>query len=104
MIRSFALAVAVISAAGAGLAQTPAFSSNVESVRVDVLVAQNGKPVKGLRPEDFELRDNGVLQTVDLVSDEEIPLNVVMALDMSASLDLNRLENFAAPAEGCLRV
>lgn len=93
MIRSFALAVAVISAAGAGLAQTPAFSSRVESVRVDVLVTQNGKPVKGLRPEDFELRDNGVPQTVDLVSDEEIPLNVVMALDMSASLDLTRLEN-----------
>jgi VWFA-related protein len=77
---------------GTAWAQTPSFSTNVESVRVDVLVTQNGRPVRGLAPGDFELRDNGVPQTVDLVSDEEIPLNVVMALDMSASLNLKRLE------------
>ena len=73
----------------APLAQT--FSSGIEAVRVDVLVTANGKPVQGLGPADFEVLDNGVRQTVDLASFEEIPLNVVLALDMSASLQGLRL-------------
>lgn len=71
------------------LAQT--FSSGIEAVRVDVLVTANGRPVHGLGPADFEVLDNGVRQTVDLASFEEIPLNVVLALDMSASLQGLRL-------------
>jgi VWFA-related protein len=73
----------------APLAQT--FSSGIEAVRVDVLVTANGRPVQGLGPADFELLDNGVRQTVDLASFEEIALNVVLALDMSASLQGLRL-------------
>jgi Mg-chelatase subunit ChlD len=92
MIRYFAFVTMAIGAIATGSAQTPSFSSAVESVRIDVLVVQSGKPVRGLGPGDFEVRDNGVLQTVDLVSDEEIPLNVVMALDMSASLSAKQLE------------
>ena len=49
------------------------------------------KLVTGLQPGDFEVLDNGVAQTVDLASFEEIPLNVVLALDMSASLEGRRL-------------
>jgi VWFA-related protein len=92
MTRSFAITAIAVATISSAWAQTPSFSTNVESVRVDVLVTQNGRPVRGLGPGDFEVRDNGVLQTVDLVSDEEMPLNVVMALDMSASLNLKRLE------------
>jgi Ca-activated chloride channel homolog len=72
-------------------AQTPAFSSKIEAVRVDVLVTENGSLVRGLAPGDFEVLDNGVPQQVDLASFEEIPLNVVLALDMSASVDGDRL-------------
>jgi VWFA-related protein len=71
------------------MAQT--FSSRIEAVRVDVLVTENGQPLTGLTPADFEVRDNGVRQTVDLASFEQIPLNVVLALDMSASLEGLRL-------------
>ena len=92
MIRHLAAATIAVTTIATGSAQTPSFSSTIESVRVDVLVTQNGKPVRGLRPGDFEVRDSGVLQAVDLVSDEEIPLNVVMALDMSASLTAKRLD------------
>jgi VWFA-related protein len=74
-----------------GLAQTPSFSSKVESVRVDVLVMDRGRVVTGLRPGDFEVLDNGVPQKVDLASFEEIPLNVVLSLDVSGSLDVDRL-------------
>ena len=93
MIRqSLALATIVVAAAGAGSAQTASFSSHVESVQVDVLVTRDGQPVTGLGPDDFEVRDNGVVQKVDLVSDDDIPLNVVMVLDMSSSLDDRQIE------------
>jgi len=64
----------------------------VESVRVDVLVLENGRPVRGLGPSDFDIVDNGVPQQVDLVSFDQIPLNVVFSLDMSDSLAGERLE------------
>ena len=72
--------------------QQPAFSSRVESVRVDALVLDNGRPILGLQAADFEVVDNGVPQQVDLVSFENIPLNVVLALDMSDSVAGERLE------------
>jgi len=78
---------------GALGAQAPSFTSEVEAVRVDVLVTENGRLVSGLRPGDFEVFDNGVAQTVDLASFEEIPLNVVLALDMSASVDAEQLRH-----------
>lgn len=80
-------------AAGAAIAGTPAadaqratFSSRVEAVRIDVLVTDKGQPVLGLASSDFEVSDNGVPQTITLASFEQIPLNVVLALDMSDSV------------------
>lgn len=72
-------------------AQQPTFSAKRESVRVDVLVTDRGRVVTGLTAADFELRDNGVPQTVDLVSFQQIPLNVFMAFDGSASVTGERL-------------
>jgi VWFA-related protein len=81
--------LALVEPGGAARRQT--FTSRIEAVRVDVLVTENGRPVQGLTPADFEVFDNGVRQRVDLASFEEIPLNVVLALDMSASLQGLRL-------------
>lgn len=74
-------------------AQTPRFSSGVEAVRVDVLVTDKGRPLTGLRAEDFEVRDSGVVQQVDLVSFERIQLNVVLVLDLSESVAGDRLDD-----------
>ena len=87
MIAAGAVAVSVSAVTGA--AQT--FTSRIEAVRVDVLVTDNGRPVPGLTPADFEVLDEGVSQRIDLASFEQIPLNVVLALDMSASLQGLRL-------------
>ena len=83
-----ALSIPIIGTASL-VAQT--FTSRIEAVRVDVLVTENGRPVQGLTQADFELLDNGVRQRIDLASFEQIPLNVVLALDMSASLQGLRL-------------
>jgi len=77
-------------------AQNAAFSAKVEAVRVDVLVTDRGQPVRGLGPADFDIFDNGVPQKVDLVSFEQIPLNVILALDMSDSVAGERLDNLRA--------
>ena len=66
--------------------QVPTFKAGVEAVRVDVLVTRGGVPVTGLTPADFELLDNGVRQQIDHAAFEEIPLNVVFALDTSMSV------------------
>jgi VWFA-related protein len=95
------LAAAFAAAVAVG-AQDVTFSSRVEAVRVDVLVTEGGQPVRGLGAADFEIRDNGVLQQIDLVSFEQIPLNVVLALDMSDSVSGDRLERLLAAGAAIL--
>ena len=95
LLRS-ALTLAGALALAVALPSAQTFSSRIEAVRVDVLVTANGQPVQGLVPGDFEVMDNGVRQTVDLASFEQIPLNVVLALDMSASLQGLRLGHLQA--------
>ena len=69
------------------LQKPPVFESRVETVHVDVAVTRAGKPARGLRAEDFEVRDNGVRQEVRLVDAATVPLRIVLALDVSSSLD-----------------
>ena len=93
-----AVAVLVTLAAGPSMAgslpqQNPTFSSRVDAVRVDVLVTEDGQIVEGLEAADFEVFDNGVAQVVELASFAELPLNVVLALDMSDSVAGSRLRN-----------
>jgi Ca-activated chloride channel family protein len=82
--------------------QNAAFSTKVEVVRVDVLVTDKGQPVRGLTPGDFEIFDNGIPQQVDLVSFEQIPLNVILALDMSDSVAGERLDHLRAAGHALL--
>ena len=85
-------------------AQTqPPFSTRVEAVRVDVLVTENGQPVRGLTPADFEINDEGVPQQVDLLSFEQIPLNAILALDMSDSVAGERLDHLRSAGHALLR-
>jgi Ca-activated chloride channel homolog len=82
-------ATARVSPHGAG--QQPTFSARVAPVAVDVLVTENGQPVSGLRASDFEIRDNGVLQQVDLVAAGRLSVDVALAFDVSASVAGARL-------------
>ncbi len=74
-------------------AQTPTFAARLDVVRVDALVTDRGRPVAGLGAADFEIVDNGVAQQVDLASFEELPLDVVLALDLSDSVSGERLDH-----------
>jgi Ca-activated chloride channel homolog len=96
-----AIAAIVVSSLSAR-PQPPTFSSRLAVVRVDVLVAEDGRPVRGLKPSDFDIRDEGVPQAVDLVSFEEIPLDVVLAMDISDSVSGDRLEHLRGASEAVL--
>lgn len=88
---------ALLACVSAGAAQqVPLFTSRTEMVRVDVLVTSGGQPVTGLGPDDFDVLDGGVAQVVELVSFEQLPLNVVLALDVSASVAGDRLDHLKA--------
>lgn len=91
LLRRPLIAVCLAAIGAAASAQQSTFRSRIEAVRVDVLVTENGRPLPALSAADFEVLDNGVRQHVDLASFEQIQLNVVLALDMSASLQGLRL-------------
>ena len=59
----------------------------VHAVQISVIVKdRNGDFVSGLKAQDFELREDDVVQRVSAVADESSALEVVMALDISASM------------------
>jgi VWFA-related protein len=62
------------------------FKSRAAAVRVDALVTNGRRPVAGLTAADFELRDNGVIQTISAVDFETLPLNIISVLDVSGSV------------------
>jgi VWFA-related protein len=82
-------AVARVPAQDSG--QQPVFSARTAAVAVDVLVTESGQPVRGLRASDFEIRDNGILQQVDLVTEGRLSVDVILAFDTSESVAGTRL-------------
>lgn len=91
------IAVVIIAAWAVAAARQPTFSTRVEGVRVDVLVTDSSRhPLRGLTPADFQIRDNGVPQQVDIVSFGEISLNVALAFDLSESVAGPRLKQLQA--------
>lgn len=97
-------ASALLAASGQQAPATPAtqphFTTRAEFVRVDTLVTNRGTSVVGLRGDDFELRDNGVLQQVTVTDASALPVDVAMALDVSSSVGGPRLVNLKSAATG----
>jgi len=102
MTRWLAASVLTVTAAVTAGAQQPTFSSRLDVVRVDALVTAGGRHVTGLTKADFEVVDNGVPQSLDLVSFETLPLSVVLTFDLSESVTGERLEQLRAAANAVL--
>ena len=97
-----ALVLAALLLSGSVLASQKRFSSGTLGVRVDVLVTDGRSPVGGLTATDFELRDNGVVQKIDLVDTSDIPINAVLALDTSSSTTGKRQKDLVAASQALL--
>jgi Ca-activated chloride channel homolog len=59
----------------------------VEAVLVPVIVTHRGRFVRGLQKQDFEVSEDGVKQPVASLASEEAPLDLVLAVDISGSME-----------------
>jgi Ca-activated chloride channel family protein len=94
-IASVTLFLAVLAAAvaaqvappSARQGQEPVFRTGTRTVPVYVTVTDaEGRLVPDLGPDDFEIYDNGKLQTISIFANEIQPIMVVMMLDRSGSM------------------
>jgi Ca-activated chloride channel homolog len=79
---------------------------DVNLVLVDATVkTKAGQIMADLKKDDFELREDGVAQKIDLFSRDELPLNVALVLDLSDSIGpfLGPLRNAASAALAALK-
>jgi len=66
--------------------QRPTFRAESDRVPVHVAVRSNRKLVQGLGAADFEVYDNGVRQPIASVTNEVLPVDVTMLVDISGSV------------------
>ncbi len=80
----------------------PTFGAAVELVYVDAFVTREGRPVAGLAASNFDLRDEGASQKVELVAVEDLPLGAFLVFDTSGSVEGPRLSALRAASEAFL--
>src|SRR5260370_42594882 len=63
------------------------FRSDVSLVRVDAqVIGRDNRNITGLRAEDFVLREEGRPQHIRNFASENMPIDVLLLLDVSASM------------------
>ncbi len=89
-------AVAVAIAAGVVFAQpqVPVFHTGSHGVIVPVAVFNDGQVVRNLTPQDFEVRDNGVLQVITSAELNTLPIELRLVFDTSGSISEDDLAHF----------
>jgi VWFA-related protein len=95
MRRALLLAVAIAPTAWlAAQGQAPVFRGGTDVVTVDVNVQSGKNPVAGLTAADFDVRDNGVKQTVTEVSYARLPIDLRLVFDTSGSISDQQLKAY----------
>ena len=82
------------------------FRATERLVTVDVGVFDGTRPILGLTAEDFELTDNGVKQTVEMVDIESLPIDLTIVVDTSGSVEgmIGEIRAYVREAEALLRI
>ena len=61
--------------------------TRTEAVLVPVIVTREGDFIRGLKQQDFEIIEDGVKQSIASVASEDAPLDLVLAIDVSGSME-----------------
>src|SRR6186713_1997618 len=67
--------------------QSRIFRSGASMVALSVTVLDGKKPVAGLAQQDFEVFEDGVQQSVRFFESRLVPLDVILLLDSSSSMN-----------------
>jgi len=82
----------------------PVFRSDVAMGRIDTLVMDRSRhPIGGLRKEDFLLRQDGKLIPIRNLAYEDLPVDVLLLIDISGSMRVH-VERVASAAHRALAV
>src|SRR5271167_2323269 len=84
------LMIAFVTAAGLAAAQDPLYTLKVDVpvVSIDVSVTDEaGRTVNDLKPEDFEISEDGVSQHIEYFSPVSSPYNIFLLFDRSGSTE-----------------
>jgi len=80
------------------------FKSDVAMTRVDAQVVDRvGRPISGLQVSDFVLRVDGKVQPIRNFASENMPIDILLLLDVSGSMEPH-LQRIADASEQALRV
>ena len=100
--RTFGLLLLVCVTSLAAGAEDVVFKSDVAMTRVDAQVLdRNGRAVAGLETNDFVLRMNGTVLPIRKFASENMPIDIVLLLDVSGSMQPH-VERIAAAAHEAL--
>lgn len=80
----------------------PVIETSVEMVSVDVSVLRDGRALTGLGAADFEVRDDGERRETELAATGELPLHVLLTMDVSASVAGSQLSRLQRAAKALL--
>lgn len=61
--------------------------TQTDAVLVPVIVTRDGEFVSGLKQQDFEILEDGVKQSVASIASEDAPLDLVLTIDVSGSME-----------------
>jgi Ca-activated chloride channel homolog len=93
----------LVAAQGHVAASPRQFTSGVNLVEVYASVTdERGNPITGLSRADFELHEDGVLQTVSNFAAGSFPLSAALAIDRSCSVAGTRLSSAKSAAQAFL--
>ena len=102
-----ALGAVVCPTLGVLAQDTPVFKSDVRLVEIYAVVFDHGgRPVDNLQREQFEVRDDGAIQPIQVFESSETPLSCALLLDTTGSMAdaIAALRNAAREFVGQLRV
>jgi VWFA-related protein len=97
-VRITSLTLAVATAIGVVGSAAPQFRASVDVVRMEALVLDGGKPVRGLTARDFAVTDQGIAQAVEVGPLTGQPIDVAIVVDVSSSVRGSQLERLRAAA------
>lgn len=82
--------------------QAPVFRSGASLVALNVTVNDGKRLVPGLQAADFAVYEDGVLQRVQFFESKEVPIDLILLLDVSASMS-DKMEIVHEAAVGFLK-